>query len=788
MRCASVVRPSLSFVALRAMRLRAGAVLAAAVAATAVAGCGGGGGGGGGSSEFVTISISPATPFRFPVASEASFTGNNTILVTFNSPVDPSTVLDSGQPGGIGPGVKLVGYTGNRISTQGFVGGLDASGNPPVGGDPAIATDPPNVLRIVADSDGDLATPESFDSNQVTLTIFNSVRSMGGRFLPLVSCATYVVGSNTLNPPPLVLSTTPASNADQVALDQAISIEFNEEMDPLTLIGGDGQPRGIQLAGFNVPSGITLPSSFFPGRVMQASRGDFCRWIFVPDGPYPGNTVISFSVLGPAAGRLGVRDRIGAPISGSPTFSFTTGNGPTVANNPVVPNCIYFGAVNPSRFGVIGVNSITDAAGFPFLVVDTDGDNFPTVADDNLIARNSENTFMGRPLAIAVGDWITLGNSIDNPPFPNPPRPQPLASTATTVPSVCGIPPVLIPNSTNADIGNYVYVADADNNVVQVINSNTSLVVAAIPTPDPTGLAISPDLKSLYVTNFSAGTLSVVDINPRSARFNQITKTIQVGRGPRGVTAQPDGEDVLVVNSSENSLSVISTADLTVRKTVSSLLGPEAWDIASTYRYFGTVFQPGTGTYFAYITNRGGNSFSIFESGPTTPTLLGPDDVRAVITSGPLGPLSLPQGLQTDHFPINPGVFVTSPGNRSLVHMQITAFGPPPTPNFPNPAAGARTFEITQQVDPFDPMNPLGIEPVDVCLADNAFLCFQGTAQNHKNNLRFWPNFDMLGRRVRLYVANRGSGTVTVLDATTLLRMTEISVPGVSVLSAFYPH
>jgi YVTN family beta-propeller protein len=270
---------------------------------------------------------------------------------------------------------------------------------------------------------------------------------------------------------------------------------------------------------------------------------------------------------------------------------------------------------------------------------------------------------------------------------------------------------------------------------------------------------------------------------------NQVVRTIPVGAGPRAVTAQPGGEDVLVVNSASNSLSIISGADLSVRKTVTSLLGPEAWDIASTARYQGSATDPGTFTYFAYITNRAGNSFSIFESGPTTPTMLGPDDVRAIVTDGPLGPLSQCQGLMSDHLPVRPGVWVTSPGNRSMVRMRLTAFGPPQTPQFPNPAAGARTFEITQQVDPLDPQNPLGIEPVDVCLADNIFLCFNGAAQNHKNNLRFYsPNnpIDFLGRRARLYVANRASGTVSVLDAETLLNTGEIPVPGVTLVTGFH--
>src|SRR5262249_26876332 len=153
------------------------------------------------------------------------------------------------------------------------------------------------------------------------------------------------------------------------------------------------------------------------------------------------------TVLGPSPGVTGVTDRLGAPINGNQSFSFTTTTGPTVANNPVTPNCVYFGAVLPSRFGVIGSNNVTDSQGIPVNIVDSNHAGFPDVFEANFASRTPENTFVGPPVATAVGAWIPPGNTIATPPFPNPPAPQPITSTATTVPSICGIPPVFIPNS-----------------------------------------------------------------------------------------------------------------------------------------------------------------------------------------------------------------------------------------------------------------------------------------------------------------------------------------------------
>ena len=59
-----------------------------------------------------------------------------------------------------------------------------------------------------------------------------------------------------------------------------------------------------------------------------------------------------------------------------------------------------------------------------------------------------------------------------------------------------------------------------------------------------------------------------------------------------------------------------------VRKMVLTGIGPDPTDIAATARLYLS-----TTTYFAFITNRGGNSVSVFESGPNWPIVTGPDDV-----------------------------------------------------------------------------------------------------------------------------------------------------------------
>jgi len=748
--------------------------------------CGGGGGGGrGGADGLFTLGISPVTPFRFPAALDPEFTGNNVITVTFSKAVDRGTILDAGQPGGTTSSFRLIDSQGQRVLGKAFVGGRDADGMPPAGGNAEVANDDETVVRFIADTDEDLSTPESFSASQVTLRIRSSIRSRDGDFLARETCATYLVGMTTMNPPPRVVTTIPVANASEVELRQSIIVEFSEEMDPLSVVGGASatQPPGISIGGFNVPSGIQLPSTFFPGRVVQTNRGDNCSWSFIPDGPFPGDTVITVRVQGPAGGGVvGVTDALGAPLDGgSLIYSFTTRSGPTVANNPVPPHTVYFGAVQPDRFGVIGANNVTDSTGNPFLIVDSNGDGVPTREDDLVVVPVSENSSIGTPLDIQVGDIVTPGNQLDIPPFPNPPPPQPLASTATAVASVCVIPPVFIPNSTNADMGYNIYVVDGPNNVVHVINGQTSLEVATIQTPDPTRLAVDPDFKQLFVTNFSANTVSVVDIDRTSPRRYQIIRTMATGLGPEAITLTPHKEDLLVVNRIENTVSIFSYGSLTLRKTISTLIGPEATDISSTYRML--PFPFGTGTYFAFITNRGGNNVAIFESGPSQPTFLGPDDINIVLTEGPNGPLQAPIAVADDRT-FNPGCYFVTNENRSVGHVSLTFFGPPPLPNFPNPGS-LREFKIIAQSDPNDPFKPVGVSPVDICLGDNVFLC-SGLPASIANS-KAATTSGLHGTVRRIFVANAGEGTVSVIDATNLLPIARVPVPGVRVIRTYYP-
>jgi YVTN family beta-propeller protein len=87
----------------------------------------------------------------------------------------------------------------------------------------------------------------------------------------------------------------------------------------------------------------------------------------------------------------------------------------------------------------------------------------------------------------------------------------------------------------------------------------------------PWGVAASPDGSKVYVTN-AEGTVSVID----TATYN-VTATIEVQDFPIGVSVTPDGSRVYVTNSDSNNVSVIDTATNTVIATVKVGSNPVAF-------------------------------------------------------------------------------------------------------------------------------------------------------------------------------------------------------------------
>jgi hypothetical protein len=190
-------------------------------------------------------------------------------------------------------------------------------------------------------------------------------------------------------------------------------------------------------------------------------------------------------------------------------------------------------------------------------------------------------------------------------------------------------PPPFCPFTSRQQVGHFLYVLDRDNRQVLVVNSNRFTVLDTIPLSDPVSMAMSPTMTRLAVTNFASASVSFIDIDPTSSTFHTVVAETRVEQGPSGIAWQPDGEDILVVSTDSNFLTIISALDLTVRRSLGGFLnGPI--DVVATERYFGNGNT--SGVYYAYILNSNG-TVAVYESGPDGVNGFGFNDIIGSVTN-----------------------------------------------------------------------------------------------------------------------------------------------------------
>ena len=162
-------------------------------------------------------------------------------------------------------------------------------------------------------------------------------------------------------------------------------------------------------------------------------------------------------------------------------------------------------------------------------------------------------------------------------------RRTPLPGAAPSSPCTPPLPPNVQP------IGNFLFIANEEKNVVHVFNSNTYQLYKDIPAPDPRRLAIDPLLQFMFVSNFGGNSISVFDITAdpvTSLPRGQLVRTIVTGQGPDALVVGPDNEDLFVVNRQENSISVIQLNQIAsnepIRLQLTGNIGPNCIDVCAT--------------------------------------------------------------------------------------------------------------------------------------------------------------------------------------------------------------
>jgi YVTN family beta-propeller protein len=109
--------------------------------------------------------------------------------------------------------------------------------------------------------------------------------------------------------------------------------------------------------------------------------------------------------------------------------------------------------------------------------------------------------------------------------------------------SIC-LSALLLGSGAIASAQPYVYVTNANDSFVSVINTKTNTVVDQIPVgAAPYWMAAAPDGSQVWVSNDNSGTVSMIDTKTR-----QVTQTLTGFTNPSGLVFSPDGTSVWIAN------------------------------------------------------------------------------------------------------------------------------------------------------------------------------------------------------------------------------------------------
>jgi PQQ-dependent catabolism-associated beta-propeller protein len=124
--------------------------------------------------------------------------------------------------------------------------------------------------------------------------------------------------------------------------------------------------------------------------------------------------------------------------------------------------------------------------------------------------------------------------------------------------------------------GKTLFVSDEEEAELTVVDIASKSKKASIKVgKEPEGVKVSPDGKTVYVTSEVASMVHVIDVATQ-----KITKNIPVGKRPRRFALSPDGKELWVTNELSASVSIISTQDYKVLDTINfELKGARATDI-----------------------------------------------------------------------------------------------------------------------------------------------------------------------------------------------------------------
>lgn len=188
--------------------------------------------------------------------------------------------------------------------------------------------------------------------------------------------------------------------------------------------------------------------------------------------------------------------------------------------------------------------------------------------------------------------------------------------------------------------GNYVYVANNNDNDVAIFRSNAGALTLSTTVPsggiNPQALVFNPAGTFLYVLNAGSNTVTTFAANASTGALTQIGSPVATGANPYGVqtSVTPGGTFLYVANYGSNSVSAYSLGSNGLPSPIAG--SPFA---AGAHPFAVTVNPAGT---FAYVANETDNTVSTYSIDPTYGTL------TPVGTPTPTGTGSNPVGVAVD--------------------------------------------------------------------------------------------------------------------------------------------
>ena len=317
---------------------------------------------------------------------------------------------------------------------------------------------------------------------------------------------------------PQIVALSPAPGTTGLNTQTPVAVRFNQRMAPAVT-------ETIRLFANGVP---------VAGAFQRVDDGRFI--IFQPAQPLPFSASCSLAVS------PGAVDLDGQAVVNGASSSFTIQSPPAIQVSAIVP-----------------------PAGPPGAAVTLSGQGFNPLAAQNTVVFNGT---LG-----TVGSATNTGVTLD---VPLVATSGPVTVTANGQTSAgfnfIVLPPNADPGGVIGDLpagqgsrdialtpdGGRAYITNPPLNTVTVLDLVAVQTLTTITVGlRPLSVAILANPLRAYVANNVSNSVSVIDVDPASATYNQVVQTIPVGLGPVDVAVWQGGQKIYVLNAASNTISEI---------------------------------------------------------------------------------------------------------------------------------------------------------------------------------------------------------------------------------------